>query len=116
MLIAIQNALSQKGFEISDSENKRAAQLTVELRGLRYGWETELFGGTLKTECTIKANGRTSKGNFEQVYRVEKDADTNWTPTAEYNEKLVNAILSDALSKMLNDNELLSFLSSSRTK
>jgi uncharacterized lipoprotein len=110
MLTTIQNALRQKGFKVTDSQDKGSANLTVELRGLRYGWQTALLGATLKAECALKASGSKPTGNFEQVYRVEKIADTNWVPTAEYNEKLINDTVSEALLKMMNDGALLVFL------
>jgi uncharacterized lipoprotein YajG len=110
LLTAIQAALRTKGFRTSDTQRADAGTLAVEVRGLHYGWQSSLLGGSLKVECIIKGSATRSSKTIEKVYRAEKVADTNWTPTAEYNEKLVNDALSEALSKLLNDDELLNLL------
>jgi uncharacterized lipoprotein len=110
VLSTLQNAFRAKGFKIQESRRTDVPHLSVEVRGLKYGWQSGFFSNTLKVECIVKASATNSTKDFDRVFRSEKADDTNWTPTAEYNEKLVNDILSETLAKVVNDGDLLNFL------
>ncbi len=110
---AISKGLTHRGFKVVGSTAAPHATLTIQLRALK----TELHAGfwTGHQEANAAAEGIATNGThtYENFYRVDSKQSKFWVPTAGQNSQYINGALSNLVGKIVNDEKLLSFLSSS---
>lgn len=107
----IVGALSDYNFKPVPSGESHPITLKVEVRRLVYRGSSGLNTFLLQAKVTLKAIARNRDATYEQFYRVENEERVLIVADAEFNSKLINAALSDAINKLMNDPELLNFLS-----
>ena len=103
------SALNSYSFEPVTAGENIPLSLKIEVRRLEYRGSQEFTFG-LHVFVTLKANARNGDNIYEKLYRVEKEDRVMIVADAETNARLINATLSDAISQMVNDSELLAFL------
>ncbi len=108
------DGLRKKGFDaVTKTEAGVATSsrtLTVSLETLNYAAAGNAFSGDVHLKAAITAVATTGGAPLERTYRGEEDRKVGLSPTADANTRYVNEILSDVLSRLLNDERLLNFL------
>lgn len=99
-----------KGFTISDSHDADNL-LTVEIRGLADSTSTGFFTGGVHIKGAFKGLAKSAGTKMQKMYRYEKEERVIIVPTAETNEEWINQALTETLTKLLDDPEMLAFLS-----
>lgn len=108
---ALIKGLEQKGFSTSVSTANQSIKLTVDLRLLEYSTSMGMWTGGVQIQAAAKATAVNKDATFEKLYRSDKEERVVVVPTAETNQEWINARLSDLLTQILNDPELLAVLS-----
>lgn len=112
----IAKGLRRKGFTVVDSVSDVATnQLVVEIRTMEYSTSQGFWTGGVHLKGALKGRASKSKNsnkNFEQMYRYEREERVAFVPGAKKNERWINEALAETLKKLINDRELLTFLSS----
>lgn len=106
----ITEGLKRKKFVPVDYEPGAGRALKVEIRLLEYSTSTGFFSGGVHTKATLKAVATNAGKEYENLYRVDNEERVVFVPTAEKNEELLNAALSDVLRQLFQDQHLLAFL------
>lgn len=105
--IALAQGLEQQGFTIAKSQADAAHSLKVEIRNLDYGVTMGFWAGSLKTQCSLKAICMLGKDRpYENLYRGEYANSVQVVQSEERNERFVNTAVSEAVNRLLNDEEL----------
>lgn len=105
----ITKGLNNQGFVVTSEANAQSS-LTVEIRALEYSTSQGFWTGGVHIKGALKGRAEGKSGRFEKMYRYEKEERVVVVPTAETNEKWINDALSETLSQLIKDTELLSFL------
>jgi uncharacterized lipoprotein YajG len=104
---AVADGLQRQGFMITSDKPTDGRALRVEIRNLDYGRTGGLWGGSLHTECGLKAICIIGSARpYEKFYRGEHQESVQVVPSAEANEKYVNSALSKAINLLLQDPQL----------
>lgn len=106
----IEKGLAKQGFIIGETEGADSL-LTVEIRALEYSTSQGFWTGGVHIKGAFKGRAKNADSDMEKMYRYEKEERVVVVPTAETNEKWINEALTETLSKLITDGELLSFLS-----
>ncbi len=106
----ITDGLKRKRFVPIDYEPGTARALKVEIRLLEYSTSAGFFSGGIHTKATLKAVATNGGKEYENFYRVDNEERIVIVPTAERNEELLNAALSEVLRQLFQDQQLLAFL------
>lgn len=102
---AIKTGLGKQGFR-TNVEGK-SAELKVEIRNLDYEAITGFWSGTIRSECGLKAICKSSLRNeYEKLYNGLHEESVQVVANEQENNEYVSAAVSDAVNKLLNDNEL----------
>lgn len=107
---AIEVALEDKGFSVAPSARGADASLTVEIREISYDASGKYVAPSVTTAAVFKAIARRGGTTFEQVYRIEKQSREALPLTSERNARLINETVSEALTMLADDLELMGFL------
>ena len=102
--------LAQQGFKAVSFSEEPARTLKVEIRGLQYTTDMELWKGSVRTKAAIQAHSRAGDSVYDQLYVAEKEEKTIEAPRAKTNEQLLNGVVSDVLQQLLGDPRLLALL------
>ena len=106
----LKKALKIKGFKIAEKASADNL-LTVEIRGLEYSTSQGFWTGGVHITGALKGRAKNGSSEMEKMYRYEKEERVVIVPTAETNEKWLNEALTETLNQLINDPELLNFLS-----
>jgi uncharacterized lipoprotein len=106
----IVDGLRTKGFNPVDFGEQKNPRLTVEVRLLEYSTSQGFWTGGVHTRGALKAIAVHSSGNYEQMYRSEKEHRVVVVPTAETNEQWINDALNEVLRQLFDDAKLFKFL------
>jgi uncharacterized lipoprotein YajG len=107
---ALFDGLKAKGFAPTDISNSPDRQLKLEIRSLNYSTSTGFWTGGVDTKAAIKAIATNSGTSYENMYRSANEERVVVVPTAEHNTELLNKVVTDVLSKLFEDQTLLSEL------
>jgi uncharacterized lipoprotein YajG len=107
---AVFDGLKAKGFTATDNSNSPDRQLKVEIRSLSYSTSTGFWTGGVDTKAAIKAIVTNSGVTYENMYRSANEERVVFVPTADHNTELLNKVVTDVLSKLFDDQSLLSAL------
>lgn len=105
----IAKGLTSQGFVISDQASAKS-KLVIEIRALEYSTSQGFWTGGVHIKGALKGRAQQNTQTFEKMYRYEKEERVVVVPTAETNERWINDALSETLSQLIKDSELLSFL------
>lgn len=107
---AIEVALEDKGFSLAQSARDTDNHLTVEIREIGYEASGKYVAPSVTTRAVFKAIARRGGTTFEQTYRLEKQDREALPLTSERNARLINETVSEVLTMLADDIELLGFL------
>ena len=102
---AVAEGLQKQGFA---TDGPIANQLRVEIRNLDYTLNSGFWAGKLNVEFLLK--GVCIKGDtrpYEQMYRGEYRKNVQVVQGEDSNNQFVNAVVSDAINSLLNDQALM---------
>lgn len=101
----VSDGLAQRGFTVGAAPGSNNLFLT--LSSLTF----EAGGGKWVAKTEVSARAVRSGGEYKANYRIERDKQAVLTPGAKESEEIINEALSAVLSKLFNDQDLLTFLS-----
>jgi uncharacterized lipoprotein len=105
---AISSGLEQHRFSAQAQENHDLSRLRVEIRNLDSKNIMGFWAGTLRDEFSLKGICKSAKGgDYEQMYNGLFETSIQVVPTAEANNRYISAAVSDAVNKLVNDDQLL---------
>lgn len=106
---AIVSALQKHNFLVVLSAPADAvAMLRVEMRSLEAKNIMGFRAGTLRDEFAIKGICKSAGGkDYEKFYNGLFETSIQFVPTGEANDRYVSAAVSDGLSQLVNDNDML---------
>lgn len=105
---AIVSGLSQRQFLARAQDPAGASRLRVEIRSLESKNIMGFWSGTLRDEFSLKGICTSAKGEtYEQMYNGIFEKSIQVVPTGEANNKYISAAVSDAVNKLVNDDQLL---------
>lgn len=105
-------ALSGYGFNVISSRNKDNADIdmTVVIETLGYEMIGDKFPKVIKNNILLKAVCNKESEEFTSRYAANIEEEVLMTPLAAKNEKMINNLVSKALSALVKDQKLLGFL------
>jgi uncharacterized lipoprotein YajG len=109
---AIGQGLVHRGFKIVGPTDAPHAVLTVQLRALKTELHAGFWTGHQEANGAAAATATNGTRTYENFYRVDSKQSKFWVPTAGQNSQYINAALSNLVGKIVNDDKLISFLSS----
>lgn len=101
-----------RGFKIVGPTDAPHAVLTVQLRALKTELHAGFWTGHQEANGAAAATATNGTRTYENFYRVDSKQSKFWVPTAGQNSQYINAALSNLVGKIVNDDKLISFLSS----
>ncbi|MDA5193972.1 YajG family lipoprotein [Govanella unica] len=113
----VTEALRRQGYDAALDDKGRGAYsvpvLRISFRDLSYDSKAQkLYGFIISAQASFAVRLSGEGRDFEQFYRAEKSENAYMPPTAETNDRIINAALDEALAQVLGDPELQSALSS----
>ncbi len=102
-------ALSGYGFNVINAANADI-DLVIEIETLGYETKGSKYPLRIKNNILLKAICNKQGSEFISRYSANKEEEVLTTPTANQNERMINALVSRALSALVKDQKLLSFL------
>jgi len=106
----VKESLQARGFSVSNSDSSSSATLNVEIRLLQYSTSFGFFTMGTHIQAALKAVATKSGKSYEKMYRSDKEERTVIVPTAGMNEEWINVALSDVLTQLASDRDLIAFL------
>lgn len=105
-------ALSGYGFNVGNgySVAEGDIDLTIEIEALGYETIGAKFPKVVKNNILLKAVCNNDGSKFSSRYAANKKEEVLMAPTANKNERTINSLVSKALSAMVKDKKLLTFL------
>jgi uncharacterized lipoprotein YajG len=105
---AISDGLAQRRFAAQTQDSHDLSRLRVEIRNLQSKNIVGFWAGTLRDEFSLKAVCKPVKGaDYEQMYNGLYETSIQVVPTGDANNRYVSAAVSDAVNKLVNDDQLL---------
>lgn len=106
----VEKGLKGHGFRPSKGDADTPRRMKVEIRVVELKFSTGFFTGGYFPRAAIKAIATNNKERMEKFYRAEKEERSVFVHTEEANNKLLSEVLSETLSQLVNDRELMKFL------
>ena len=106
---AANGLLASQGYVVN-SPDPSAAQLNIVIEAITYEPVEQPVGRAIKLTAVLRAEVNKHGETFTGRYQSESERRSVTRPDAEDNEEYVNALLSDTLMRMFNDNRLRDFL------
>lgn len=97
------------GFNVINAANADL-DLTIEIETLGYTMVGDQFPKVIKSNILLKAICTKTDSEFSSRYAANKEEEVLTTPTANQNERTINALVSKALSALVKDQRLLNFI------
>lgn len=110
LLNSVTRALGELGFNPSSYREGSPRVLTIEIRSLAYEAVKETMSTKSRVRTVLKAHATNGGGTFDGNYPVETSKEDVLRPGEAENAKYINDALSEALTVMLADQELVNFL------
>lgn len=107
---AIEVALEDKGFSLAPYGRDAEVSLTVQIQEIAYDASGKYVAPSVTTGAVFKAIARRGGTTFEQLYRIEKQSREALPLTSDRNSRLINETVSEALTMLADDMELMGFL------
>ena len=107
----IREGLRRKGFQPILRIEETLRSLRVEIRFLEYYTSIGSWSGGVHAKTALKVIAKNAGKEYARFYRGGKEDGVYLIPSAEENEKLINAAISEVLMSLFSDKKLLQFLS-----
>ncbi len=102
-------ALSGYGFNVINAANADI-DLVIEIETLGYQTQGDKYPLLVKNNILLKAICNKESAEFVSRYSANKEEEVLAPPTANQNERMINGLVSKALSALIKDQKLLNFL------
>lgn len=109
---ALIDGLKRKGFDAQPGEVADAPTLKIEIRSLAYDVSAGWWTGGIETDSSFKAYALNAGESYEKMYRSNDENRTMVVPGAKSSNKKLNAVVSDSLRQLLEDQKMLEVLAS----
>jgi uncharacterized lipoprotein YajG len=107
----LRRGFTAQGFKIVSSEDPSAdAKLTISLRSLKFFIETGFWTGANNVSVAIKADGNRDGDEFRNSYNFDSEERALVVPDGSGIDQALNAGLTDVLTQLFADSELMKFL------
>lgn len=108
----VKTGLESQGFEVlPDGASDADARLTVALRAFKFFIETGFWTGANNVEIMIKAEAERGEQAYLNTYRFDSETRSLVVPDGSKIDTALNAGLSDVLTQLMADKDLMTFLS-----
>lgn len=102
--------LSKNHLDVIPYAENAVTQLEVRILALQYRQRTGFFTSTVVITSALEVLANNNGHTYRNIYRTEDEHSIIVTPTANTDNKNINANLSNSLNKLLNDQRLVKFL------
>lgn len=106
----VQEALADKGFLNAASAMASVAQLEVNIVEINYQATGTYMAPSVTTRAVFQAVAKRGPTTFKQTYRIEKQDRQALPLTADRNARIINETVSEALTLLADDYQLMNFL------
>ncbi|MDX9787843.1 MAG: YajG family lipoprotein [Desulfobacterales bacterium] len=103
--------LFKKGFNALPCEVNERPVLKVVIQTIRYDVIQGVWASRIETNAILKAVATVNGTTHETIYRAEDEKKLAFQPTMEKNEIYINQMLNDVIKVLLNDPQLIDYLS-----
>jgi uncharacterized lipoprotein len=104
------NALLAAQGYVVNSPDSSALQLNIVVESLTYQPQEQAVGSDIKLAAVLRADVTKRGENFSGRYQSNAERRSVTAPDQEENEKYINELLSETLTRMFSDNRLRDFL------
>ncbi len=109
--LQVEQSLRQLGFVVVDQNTPNANRLTVNLAELNYRTPTDgAYVTQADISATFAAEARSTNRNYNGRYSASSQHRFGYAPNQATNTKLVSDVLSDALSRVFRDQQIIQIL------
>uniref|UniRef100_A0A7C4EIP6 Lipoprotein n=1 Tax=Fundidesulfovibrio putealis TaxID=270496 RepID=A0A7C4EIP6_9BACT len=106
----VSKALSDLGFAPAAYKDGAPLTVTVTIRELTYQAEAKTVSRNVITKCTLAVRATNGPGTWEGSFPVRQERELMLAPDEDANARLINDVLTESLSMMMSDPELVQFL------
>jgi uncharacterized lipoprotein len=110
---AVVEGLKANGFNPMVDGTTPVRKLDVQVRLIKYETSTGFWTGGVHTKAAVKVVARNNGQKYEKMYRVQDEKRILIVPDAKQNAALINNIVSDVISEIFVDKNMLAFLAKS---
>ena len=107
---ALVDGLRRKGFDAQPGAVDDSPTLKVEIRSLAYDVSAGWWTGGIETDSSVKVYALDASEPYEKLYRSSDEDRTVIVPGAKSSNKKLNAVVSNTLRQVLEDQKLLEVL------
>jgi uncharacterized lipoprotein YajG len=107
---AASRSLTDSGFNPVAFKPGAVRSLTITIRDLSYGSMAQAMTKKVEAKCLLAATVINGPGTYEGTFPVSQEKEVLVTPNETDNAVLINGVLSESLSLLLTDHEIMSFL------
>ena len=106
----LKEGIEAKGFRVISMGEAADADFTANLRAFKFFIESGFWTGAENTNVAIRVEAKKGNRDFKRMYRSDSENRAMVVPTGEAIDAKLNAALTDVLTKILEDEELMKFL------
>ncbi|OUR60580.1 hypothetical protein A9Q73_11950 [Bermanella sp. 47_1433_sub80_T6] len=106
---AMQKAMLAQGINMQKG-NEPFTRLTVQVDKLQYSSPNESWVSRIKMNAEISILVSRGGSSFKKRFSANRSQDVATAPSLEFNEKYMNALLSEIINKAMNDRDVINFL------
>ncbi len=106
---ATQARLAVQGFNVNSAEP--AADMTIFIEQLTYDTPADSVGKKVALDAVARVEIKAGNETFTGRYKTNSERQTVVTPSMAKNEEMINALLSDTLTRLFSDPKVKAFLS-----
>lgn len=110
VLNALYQGLQDYGFKPIPYRDDVARKLTVHIISLNYKQQAGFWTAATIVNSTMEANAENKQKTYDRIYRAKRSSDIVITPTSGQDSQKINAVFSNTLNQMLQDQNLMNFL------
>ncbi len=110
----IAEGLQTRSFRIA-TDSAQGAVLILSLEKIQYAVKGRFLHSDIGTESSVRVTARRGNTQFTRHYKFEDQGGTLLLPSEKTNQRRVNALVSEVLNRILNDERLIGFLAGTGT-
>mgnify|MGYP000036743862 CR=1 FL=1 len=106
---SIQKAMLAQGVKMHKGSDP-FTRVTLQIDKLRYSTPDESWVSRVKLEAEISMLVSRGGSSFKKRFSANRSQDVAIAPSADFNEKYMNGLLSEIINKAMNDRDVINFL------
>lgn len=107
---AAARTLASLGFSPAPYKEGAPLSLVISIAELSYAAQAQTVTRKISVKCALSAKVTNGAGHWQGSFPVSQEKEVVSTPDENYNARFVNEVLSESLSLMLSDPELVQYL------